>query len=66
MSLDACADLVARGDPDRWQALMAAPVAARAKLLPLFALNLELARIPWATKEPMIAEMRLQWWREVV
>ena len=28
MSLDACADLVARGDPDRWQALMAAPVAA--------------------------------------
>nr|WP_253944390.1 squalene/phytoene synthase family protein [Pseudogemmobacter hezensis] len=58
--------MVAKGDPDRWQALMAAPVAARAQLLPLFALNLELAKIPWATKEPLIAEMRLQWWREVV
>ncbi|WP_112309421.1 squalene/phytoene synthase family protein [Pseudogemmobacter bohemicus] len=66
MSLDACAELVSRGDPDRWQALMAAPVAARARLLPLFAFNLELARIPWTTKEPLIAEMRLQWWREVV
>ncbi|SEB82453.1 squalene/phytoene synthase family protein [Rhodobacter sp. 24-YEA-8] len=66
MSLDACAALVARGDPDRWQALMAAPVQARADLLPLYAFNLELARIPWTTKEPMIAEMRLQWWREVV
>ncbi|PJF10894.1 squalene/phytoene synthase family protein [Pseudorhodobacter sp. MZDSW-24AT] len=66
MSLDACAALVQRGDPDRFQAVMAAPVAARAKLLPLYALNLEVARAPWVSKEPMIAEMRLQWWRDVV
>jgi phytoene synthase len=66
MSLDACAALVERGDPDRFAALMAAPMAARPKLLPLYAFNLELARAPWVTAEPMIAEMRLQWWRDVV
>ena len=62
----ACAVLVQRGDPDRFAAVMAAPVAARARLLPLYAFNLEVARAPWLTKEPMIAEMRLQWWRDVV
>ena len=66
MSLDACAALVARGDPERFQALMATPVAARKKLLPLYAFHLEVARAPWVTQEPLIAEMRLQWWRDVV
>ncbi|WP_054006068.1 squalene/phytoene synthase family protein [Cypionkella psychrotolerans] len=66
MSLQACADLVDRGDPDRFAAVMAAPVSLRARLWPLYAFNLEIARAPWVTKEPMIAEMRLQWWRDVV
>lgn len=66
MSLQACAEIVQRGDPDRFAAVMAAPVAARARLMPLYAFNLEVARAPWVSKEPMIAEMRLQWWRDVV
>jgi len=66
MSVDACADLVARGDPDRFAAVMAAPLAARGRLLVIYAFNLEVARAPWVTAEPMIAEMRLQWWRDVV
>lgn len=66
MSLEACARLVERGDPERFRAVMAAPVAAREKLFPLYAFNLEVARAPFVTKEPMIAEMRLQWWRDVV
>lgn len=66
MTIDACATLVERGDPDRFLAVMAAPVVARARLLPLYAFNLEVARAPWVTQEPMIAEMRLQWWRDVV
>ncbi len=45
---------------------MAAPVGLRARLWPLYAFNLEIARAPWVSKEPMIAEMRLQWWRDVV
>ena len=66
MSLDACAALVERGDPDRFAAVMAAPVGCRGKLWVLYAFNLELARAPWLTQEPMVAEMRLQWWRDVV
>lgn len=62
----ACADLVQKGDPDRFAALMAARAAARPALAVLYAFNLELARAPWAAKEPMIAEMRLQWWVDVV
>ena len=66
MSLDACADLVERGDPDRFAAVMATPAGLRGRLFVLYAFNLEVARAPWVTKEPMIAEMRLQWWRDVV
>lgn len=66
MTIAACAALIERGDPDRFRATLAAPPEARAKLFPLYAFNLEVARAPWVTKEPMIAEMRLQWWRDVV
>lgn len=64
--LAACAGLLARGDPERFRATMAAPVALRRLLLPLYAFNLEVARAPWVTKEPLIAEMRLQWWRDAL
>ena len=66
MSLQACADIVARGDPDRFASAMAAPVEARRMLFPLYAFNVEVARAPWVTEEPMIAEMRLQWWRDAL
>ena len=66
MSIDACATLVQRGDPDRFAAVMAAPVWARERLFPLYAFNLEIARAPWVAQEPLVAEMRLQWWRDVV
>ena len=64
--LNACADLVRRGDPDRFMAVMAAPVSARRMLFPIYAFNVEVARAPWVTQEPMIAEMRLQWWRDAL
>uniref|UniRef100_UPI0037C5DDC5 squalene/phytoene synthase family protein n=1 Tax=Roseovarius salis TaxID=3376063 RepID=UPI0037C5DDC5 len=64
--LVACADLVRRGDPDRFRAVMAAPVPARTRLFPVYAFNIEVSRAPWLTEEPMIAEMRLQWWRDVL
>ncbi|MHA6262084.1 squalene/phytoene synthase family protein [Arenibacterium sp. CAU 1754] len=64
--LTSCAALVERADPDRFMAAMAAPVAARRVLFPLYALNVEVARAPWVTQESMIAEMRLQWWRDAL
>lgn len=66
MSIDACADLVKKGDPDRYLSVMAAPVEARDRLLVLYAFNLEVARAPWASKEELIAEMRLQWWLDTI
>ena len=66
MSIDACAALVEKADPERFRAIMAAPVAARRVLFPIYAFNVEIIRAPWLTKEPMIAEMRLQWWRDAL
>lgn len=65
-AINACAALVEKGDPDRFLAAMAAPVAARGPLFVLYAFNLELARAPWVTAEPLIARMRLQFWRDVL
>lgn len=62
MSLGECAERVRAGDPVRFAATMAAPPPARALLWPLYAANLEIARAPWASQEPVVAEMRLQWW----
>jgi 15-cis-phytoene synthase len=62
----ACAALVEKGDPDRFAATMAAPVDMRRVLFPLYAFNLEIARAPWMSNEPLIAEMRLQWWHDVL
>ncbi|MBV1867655.1 MAG: squalene/phytoene synthase family protein, partial [Marinosulfonomonas sp.] len=66
MSLAACAEIVRKGDPDRFLSVMAAPPAARAALFPIYAFNVEVARAPWVTQEAMIAEMRLQWWRDAL
>jgi hypothetical protein len=64
-NLTSCAELVQKGDPDRFMAVMAAPAEARPLLFALYAFNLEMARAPWASQETMIAEMRLQWWRDI-
>lgn len=45
---------------------MATPPQARAILFPIYAFNVEVARAPWVTEEPMIAEMRLQWWLDAL
>tara|TARA_R110002073_G_scaffold275078_1_gene438610 strand:- start:322 stop:1056 length:735 start_codon:yes stop_codon:yes gene_type:complete len=66
VSIDACAAIVQKGDPEKFRAVMAASVPARRVLFPLYAFNVEVSRAPWVTKEPMIAEMRLQWWADVL
>lgn len=66
MSFEACAALVEKADPLRFRVAMAAPVPARRILFPLYAFNIEVARAPWVTQEAMIAEMRLQWWRDAL
>jgi hypothetical protein len=66
MSIEACADLVERGDPDRFLSAMTAAPEDRGALFVLYAFNLEVVRAPWLTAEAMIAEMRLQWWADAI
>lgn len=66
MSIQACANIVHRADTARWRAAMAAPLASREVLLPIYAANVEISRAPWVTQEPLIAHMRLQWWRDAL
>lgn len=62
MTLDACAEALRQHDPDRFGAALAAEPSDRPALVTLYALNLELARAPFQSAEPMLAGMRLQWW----
>jgi phytoene synthase len=58
--------LVRRLDYDRFAMALFAPAGRRDELLALFALNTEIARIPETVSEPLLGQMRLQWWREAV
>ena len=64
--LTAMGALVRRADPDRFLTALFAPPERREALLTLYAFNNELARAREATSQPMLAMIRLQWWREVV
>jgi phytoene synthase len=64
--LDAIGESVRRHDPDRFLAALFAPPERRPALLLLYAFNHELARAWEVAREPMLALMRLQWWREVL
>lgn len=65
MSAEACEALIREHDPDRWAtARLAGPLAPR--LHALYAFNLEVARIPSVVSEPMLGEIRLQWWRDAL
>lgn len=66
LSLSPHAETVHRHDPDRFLTALFAPPAKRDTLLLLYAFNHELARARDVVSEPMLALVRLQWWREVV
>jgi 15-cis-phytoene synthase len=66
MSFEACAALVERGDPGRFRTALVAPPEKRPGLMALYAFNLEAARAPWVSPEPMIVAVRLRWWSEAV
>ncbi|WP_374636862.1 squalene/phytoene synthase family protein [Paracoccus sp. (in: a-proteobacteria)] len=62
MSLAEIASSLRETDPDRFGASLLAPQPARERLWTLYALNDDLARAPLQSNEPLIAEMRVQWW----
>ena len=64
--LSACARQVRRYDHDRYLTALFAPADRREALFALAAFNLEIAKIREVVTEPMLGEMRLQWWREAL
>src|SRR5581483_4695324 len=62
----ACEATVRRHDPDRYYATLFAPADKRPLLFALYAFNYEIARVAEHAREPMLGEIRLQWWREAV
>ena len=53
-------------DTDRYIAAFFAPSDKRAALFTLYAFNQELEKIPFTVSEPMLGEIRLQWWRDAL
>ena len=64
--LSACARQVRQHDNDRYLTALFAPAEPREALFALAAFNLEIAKIPEVVSEPMLGEIRLQWWREAI
>lgn len=61
-----CAELVRQADSDRYLTALFAPIERRGDLFALYAFNTEVARSREAVSEPMLGQIRLQWWRDAV
>ena len=60
------AELVRQHDRDRYQTALFAPADRREALFALYAFNYEIARVREIVTQPMLGQIRLQWWREAV
>jgi len=58
--------LIRRVDEDRWLSSRYAAPEDRRKLIALYALYYELAKVRLVTKEPGLAAIRFQWWRDAL
>ncbi|HTV90379.1 MAG TPA: squalene/phytoene synthase family protein, partial [Stellaceae bacterium] len=65
-ALSTVAALVRRHDRDRYQTALLAPAEKREALFALYAFNYEIARVRETVREPMLGQIRLQWWREAI
>lgn len=61
-----CEALARRDDPDRWLASLFAPQAKRPHIHALYAFSLEIARVREVVSEPLLGEIRFQWWRDAL
>jgi phytoene synthase len=61
-----CEDELRCADKDRWLASLFIPVELRSHVHTLYAFNLETARVSETVSEPLLGEIRLQWWRDAV
>ncbi|MBM3555352.1 MAG: hypothetical protein FJX47_07345 [Alphaproteobacteria bacterium] len=57
-------EVVRRSDRERFLCLLFAPEPARTDLIALTTFDLELARVVLVAREPILAAVRLAWWRD--
>ncbi|MBL4667616.1 MAG: squalene/phytoene synthase family protein [Sneathiella sp.] len=57
---------VRRYDYDRWLSCLFAPKEARERLFAILAFNIEIARVRETVSEPLLGDIRLQWWRDAL
>lgn len=62
--LSYCAAEVKRFDYDRFLCSLFAPAEQRDALFALYAFNSAIARVPETVTEPMMGDIRLQWWSD--
>jgi len=61
-----CEGLLRRDDPDRWLASLFVPREPRPHIHALYAFSLEIARVCEIVSEPLLGEIRFQWWRDAL
>jgi phytoene synthase len=61
-----CETMLRRDDADRWLASFFIPRELRQHIFALYAFNLEIARVREIVSEPMLGEIRYQWWRDAI
>lgn len=61
-----CAQQVRQFDRDRYLSGLFAPADRRPELFALWAFNLEIAKTRESVSEPMLGQIRLQWWRDTI
>lgn len=65
-SLSACGQLARQYDSDRFFSALFLPAIRREQVFTLLAFNQEIAKIRAMVSEPILGQMRLQWWREAI
>ncbi len=63
---DFCLESLKQADPERFFTCLFAPSEFRSALAALYAFNLDIVRTREIVSEPMIGEIRLQWWRDAL
>jgi phytoene synthase len=66
MTLSRMGEIVRRHDRERFLGALFAPAERREALFALYAFNYEVARTREVVTEPMLGQIRLQWWRETI
>ena len=61
-----CEELLRREDRDRWLASLFVPRELRRHIHALYAFSLEAARVREIVSEPLLGEIRFQWWRDAL